>query len=289
MASLVLTDAMKARLLDAYEKEQRGIVYCSQQLGLSPRQTKNALKEMGVRLRTYQEANTIANQRKAIHTCDKDFFSKQSHDMAWLVGFLAADGCIRKKGNEIKITLARTDKEILERIRVLIQTTAQVKDFTDKQGCECSTLRWTCEQHKKDLAQYHVIPAKTFSLKPPILLGKKYWIDYIRGYFDGDRSVDLIKNSNGRGNVNLGWQLCAATPDVLQWIIDYLASEHGVPKVNILVQQRAKHQLYYFQYSSVATRKIYKVLYGTSSTMFLERKKKHYEDVLSQATPLKPE
>lgn len=289
MASLILTDEKKAQLLEIYEKEKRGLAYCSRKTGLSIDQVRIALKQMGVHLRTHKEANKIVNQKRAIHSCNEEFFSSQSHDMAWLVGFLAADGCIRKDSNEIKITLARADREILDRIKNLIQTTAEVKDFTNRQGYECSTLRWTCEQHKKDLARYHVIPAKTFLLQPPMVLQEKFWIDYIRGYFDGDGSVNLIKNSNGRGNGNLRWQLCAATPSVLQWTINYFWSKWNISKVNIHTQSRAKHALYYFQYSSVATRKIYKVLYSTPSTMFLQRKKDHYEDILSKVTPFKPE
>ena len=117
-------------------------------------------------------------------------------------------------------------------------------------------------------------------------LERKYWIDYIRGYFDGDGSVNLISNSNGRGNGNLRWQICSATKEILEWIINYFYEDFQIPKVTILVDQKNRqHPIYYFQYSSQSTRKIYNILY-TDSDMFLKRKKEHFEHILSQVSPL---
>lgn len=205
--------------------------------------------------------------------------------MAWLLGFLAADGSIRKNSNEIRIGLSSIDKEILEKIRDELKLATEVKEYINSQGYSCAKLQWTCEQHKKDLALYGIVPAKTFCLVPPWQLEQKYWIDYIRGYFDGDGSVNLIQNSNHRGEGNLRWQVCSATKDILEFILDYFEKVYNIPKVQIYESNRSKNPLYYIQYSSIATRKIYTILY-TENSLFLKRKKEHFDEIVQKVKPL---
>ncbi len=283
-----MTEEQQKELVHLYKDEYKSLIYCAKQFHTYPAKIKQELLQLNVRIRNHAEANIITNKGRAVYSCQTDFFQTQSSDMAWLLGFLAADGCVRKNSNEIKIGLARVDREILERIQSLLKVTAPIKDYTTKNGYDCSCLKWTCEQHKKDLARYSVIPEKTLKLRPPYALKREYWTDYIRGYFDGDGSVSLIKGSNCRGNGSLRWQVCAAIPNILQWILDFFEEEYNIPPVKIYTQKRV-NTLYYFQYSSAATRKIYKVLYNSSSHMFLQRKKKHFEEILAVVKPLKDE
>ena len=68
--------------------------------------------------------------------------------MAWLLGFIASDGTIRKNENEIKIGLAIKDREILEKIKAELQLQTEIKEYTTNTGYDTCTLRWTCEEHK---------------------------------------------------------------------------------------------------------------------------------------------
>lgn len=270
------------KIIDNYVNKKYGLIKSGKEFSLTANKVKKILKENNIHIRNHYEANVIANKARA-YDKNENYFSKENHNMAWILGFIAADGSIRKDSNSIKITLSRIDKEILEKIRKEIEITNPIKDYTTNKGFEISEFVWTCEQHKKDLEKYNIVPNKTFKIKPPYKLNREFWIDYIRGYFDGDGSVNLIKNSNGRGNGNLRWQLCSATPEILQWIIDFLYEEYQIPKVSIQVQKR-KENLYYFQYGSKATRQIYDILYN-ESPMFLKRKKEHYQEILSKVTP----
>lgn len=269
-------------VIDNYQNKKYGLLKSGRDFNLSANQVKKILKNNNIYIRNHYEANVIANKARA-YKKNENYFSTENHNMAWILGFLAADGTIRKNSNSIKITLSKVDREILEKIKKEIEIENPIKDYFTNNGFEISELTWTCEKHKKDLSLYSIIPNKTFKLEPPIKLKREYWIDYIRGYFDGDGSINLIKNSNGRGNGNLRWQICGAKKDFLQWIIDFLYEEYNIPKVNIYEQKR-KENLYYFQYSSSATRQIYNILYNNSE-MFLKRKKEHYEEILKLTTP----
>lgn len=273
-------------LYNAYVEEKRGLKYCSSLVHSTPETVKKELKKRGIHIRTQKEAAIASNKNRALEK-DETYFQRESPNMAWILGFLASDGTVGKNNNKIKIGLAAKDVEILYRIKEEMNLPAEPKLYTNNQGYDCCTLQWTCEQHKKDLIKYSIVPAKTFILKPPLELDRKYWIDYIRGYFDGDGSINLIKNGNSRGNGNLRWQVCSATKEILEWIVNFLYEEYNIPKVNIQTERKESgNLLYYIQYSSISTRKIYTVLYSTSSNMYLKRKKEHYEKILSEVKSL---
>lgn len=273
-------DEIEKKVLDNYLNKHLGLISSGKDFNLSPENVKYFLNKNNISIRNFSEAATLSNMNRALKKND-NFFAIETHDMAWVLGFLASDGNIRKDNNTIKIALSRKDREILVRIKELIEIENEVKDYTTYDGYDCSSLIWTSAQQKVDLAKYGIIPNKTFILKPPYALKKEFWIDYIRGYFDGDGSINLIKNSNGRGYGNLRWQICSATKEILEWIVDFFYEEYNIPKINIQSQQK-EHILYSIQYSTSSTEKIYEILYNDSK-MFLQRKKDHYEEVLKIA------
>lgn len=266
-----LTEEDIQTIIHAYVNEKKGQVATGKLVGVGPYVVKRVLREHGIKLRTSNEATIISNQSRQ-KTKKEDYFSHQSHNMAWILGFIASDGTISKKRNTIKIGLSAIDLEILEKIKKEINIGNEITSYITSAGFQTVSLAWTCEQHKKDLAQYNIIPQKTFKLQPPYKLNKKYWIDYIRGYFDGDGSINNLKNGSKR------WQICSATPEILEWIINYFFEEFEIPKVKIQVSQR-KHPLYYFQYATQSTEKIYKILY-TPNSLYLARKKEKFDNMM---------
>ncbi len=281
-----LTKTQQEIIIDTYINQKRGQQYCAKKANCSVYMVKKFLKENNIKIRNFSEAATLSNKNRA-YKVNHGYFKHESPNMAWLLGFLAADGCITKDKNEIIINLSRADREILEKIKAELEIEKEVKDYQNTDGFLCSSLRWTSEEQKKDLAEYNIIPQKTFKLKPPYKLNKKYYIDYIRGYFDGNGSINLIKNSNNRGNGNLRWQVAGAVKEVIDFIVTALEKEYNIPRVEIYSQmyQNSTQPVYYAQYSSTATRKIYNILY-TKDSLYLKRKKEHYEEILKQVKPL---
>lgn len=267
-------------VLDCYVNQKRGLNYCKSQAKVSLATLNQILKDNNITKRTYAEAAVESNQNRALYK-NKEYFDIQSPNMAWILGFLAADGYISKKDNAISLGLSIVDKEILERIRKEIEIENPIHDFTSRQGFDYSELSWTCKEHKMALAKYHIVPKKTFILEPPFELDKKYWLDYVRGYFDGDGSVNFIEVNGKKHYTALRWQVCSATPSILEFILDVLES-YGISKVKIQKQKRNTCYLYYIQYSTNATKEIYKILYSTPSTLFLARKKKHFEEIIQK-------
>lgn len=274
------TEEQERIALDCYVNQKRGLNYCKAQAKCSLATLNQILKDNGIKKRTYAEAAVESNQNRALYK-NKEYFSIQSPNMAWIVGFLAADGYVSKKRNEISIELSLVDREILERIQKEIEIENPIHDFTSRQGFDYSELTWTCKEHRDELKKYHIVPQKTFILEPPFELDKKYWLDYVRGYFDGDGSVNFIEVNGKKHYTALRWQVCSATPSILEFILDVLES-YGIPRVNIQKQVREKSTLYCIQYSTNSTKKIYEILYSTSSTLYLARKKQHFEEIIQK-------
>lgn len=261
-----------------YTVKNQGLIRSGKKFDLSANNVKYILNKNNIYIRTFAEATTVSNENRS-YTKNEFFFHNESADMAWLLGFLASDGNVSSNSNTIKIALSKKDKEILERIKELVEIENPISEYTNSKGYDVVALSWSSKQHKKDLEKYNIVPNKTFILKPPYKLNRKYWIDYIRGYFDGDGSINLI---HGKKCDSLRWQICSAEKSFLVWIVDFLYDEYNIPKINIHCDSKnRKNPLYYIQYSTNSTRKIYDILY-TDSKMFLKRKKEHYEMILQQ-------
>lgn len=209
-----------------------------------------------------------------------DYFKKEneSANMAWLLGFLAADGCIEKDRNVIKLSLSSIDREILEKIRLEINLKSEVKDYITSKGYNVSKIQWSSAEHKKDLAYYGIIPQKTFKLTPPYNLNRKFWKDYIRGYWDGDGSITIKPYEYN----TLQWQITSATPEILEFIINYFYEDYNIPKVNIHSFKRGEKTLFLLQYSTNASIKIYDIFYYDKKNLNLQRKKEHYTSVIQK-------
>lgn len=208
------------------------------------------------------------NQRK--YPLNEHFFDVENENMAYVLGLLASDGTIRKDSNEVKLTLAEQDVELLN---LLYQNIGgrPIKIYEDSKGYKNATWSFSSQHIKQKLAEYNIIPQKTFNFYFPTNLDKRYWIDFIRGFFDGDGSVSTA------GPHAIRWQLCSATKDVLETIIQYLNDEFDIKAPTIQQEQRV-HPLYIVQYSSIPTRQIYHILYPENCWR-LERKYKKFTEI----------
>ena len=242
------------KIIYDYTVNRYGLIKTGKQNGVGDRIVRRILLENKIHIRSQSEAAIIANIQRRQFNLNDNYFSSENERMAYLLGFLASDGTIDKKNNRIKIGLSSVDKDFLIMIKKELGDEGDILDYQTSNGFNVSELTFTSQQIKKDLAKYNIVPNKTFTYTFPESLNKKYWIDFIRGYFDGDGSVSTA------GPHAIRWQICAANKQVLEKIIDFFYEEYSIEKVSILVQMK-EHPLYYFQYSTTATKKIFSILY----------------------------
>lgn len=231
---------------------------------------KKVLIKHNIPIKSIQETNV--NKFWVNH----EYFKTPSHDMGYWLGILGSDGCVAGQTNQIYIELQKSDRELLEKLNLSIQNERPVKDYETGRGYENSKLYFYSKDIKSDLAKYKIIPNKTYSEDYgfPDLLPKEYWIDYIRGLFDGD---GCIKQSNGN---SLCWQVDVGREDIAENIIAFF-QEHGI-KLGWTICPKQNVDLFrVYAYGKDKGQAIYNLLYSTPSDLFLKRKKEKFETLLN--------
>lgn len=172
---------------------------------------KRLLQENNIPIKTLQETNISR------YKINEKFFDIETSDMAYILGLLASDGCISSNENCIYIELQECDSEILEQINKKLENERPIKHYITKKGYKNSKLYFFSKYIKEKLKDYNLIPNKTYSddFKFPLKLNKKYWLDYIRGYFDGDGCIKKTGSS-------LTFQLDSTQKNIIETIHDFL-------------------------------------------------------------------
>lgn len=265
--SISFTDEQKEFIIYNYTILKRGVNSIGKDLGVAGITVQKYLKKCGVKIRNLQEA---MKECRAYNVND-NYFKVQSHNMAYILGFLAADGGVSKKSNHFSIDIQRIDEEILYKIKEEINYEGPIEHYINNSGHEYSRLRVCSYIIKQDLVHYGIVPHKTFTLVPPTFLDEQYFISYIRGYFDGDGCI-WINYEKYKYN----WYVCGARKEVIEWMQQVLLNKYGI----ITSLQTSKETLsqgdhFYFMqiYKKETILKLFEILYVPNS-IYLERKYK---------------
>ena len=252
----------KDKVVENYVVKKMGLQAAGREFGYSQRVVETILKQRGVHKRTYVESKQTLRK----YSVNDDFFKHQSHDMAYILGFIAADGCVSDKENLISIQLQKRDQELIEKIKKITNSSHPIKNYITKLGRDtCKISIWSSEW-KKDLAIYNITPKKTFILQPPERLDKQFYIDFIRGYFDGDGSITTNK---------LGFEIVGASKSMMTWIRDVFANQYGITNNGLTTSVTENNvTMYKFGiYNKQQIKKIRNLLYNDSDCLCLCRKK----------------
>lgn len=233
---------------------------------VSDKVVKRVLKENNIPIRTQGES-------RQKYFIKKDYFLNQTPNMAYILGLLASDGCVHGSKNLIYIELQRNDKELLEKVNKELENTRPIKDYESTKGYLNSKLWFYSKEAKDQLKEYHIIPNKTYSndFKFPETLKEEFYIDYIRGLFDGDGS---IKDTNCTPT----WQIDSSSKDIIENIQQILLKYNIETKIQ---EKQSKNIPLYriYCYGQKKCRKIYELLYNNAE-IFMARKKEKFENLL---------
>ena len=260
-------------IIDAYCNKKYGLVKTGKLVGVDQRIVRKVLIQNNIHIRSLAEANRANSINVRKYGVNDDYFDNESSNMAYILGFLAADGTVAKNGNRIKIGLSSVDRKFLELIKEELGAESNILDYETSNGYMVSEFSFTSQKIKQKLTEYNIVPGKNETFTFPINLSKKYWIDFIRGYFDGDGSVGTA------GPSAIRWQICSHRPQVLETIVEFLFEEYGIPKVSVQKNEHGNSFLYTIQYSNNSTRKIFQIIY-TPNSLYLPRKFEKFKSIV---------
>jgi hypothetical protein len=225
------------------------------------------------------EAFKLGLKRKRMITCrmkpgvNHTFFDTWSNDMAYVLGFIAADGCVASNRKSLAIKLAQKDQELLERIRDLIAPAIKLRDEyrTLESGIHHYTVlaigsTYICRR----LMSLGIGPRKSLTMVFPNV-PDQYVRHFIRGYFDGDGCISKDSVSNAWSMSVLG------TEKFLKTMGDYISSATGIGKKTVSMVSG----IYRIRYAMGDSMKIYRWMYDGGS-LYLARKRHGFEQLISE-------
>ena len=248
---------------------RQGQKTAGKEFGFGDKKVKKILQDNNIHVRTLREAN------QSSYKINTQFFFQESENLAYLLGLIASDGNIHSTENRVEIELQESDGEILERIRKIIQLERPIKYYECNNGYKKSKLYFYSKEIKDKLATYNLVPRKTYSkdFNFPFNLNRKYWIDYIRGLFDGDGS---IKKSG-----SITFQIDSSKLAILKIIQGFLSAEYDI-ETSITSEKKTNIILYrLYCYGKEKNNKLYHALYSNKE-LYLNRKKQKFKELLNE-------
>lgn len=123
------------------------------------------------------------------HTANEKYFNSWSFEMAYMLGYIFADGNVAwnttKGYYSLTVTASQKDKDHLERTRLMMAST---KPLLYGKSTQSYRLIVNSKKICKRLIGLGVTPKKSLTLKFP-KMSQRYLKDFIRGYVDGDGSL----------------------------------------------------------------------------------------------------
>lgn len=263
---------METQELIKLYNEGNSLTYLSKYYNITTSKIKNILQINNIRIRNRREQTVITNQKRQKNV-NHSYFSKiDSYSKAWLLGFLMADGTVRKDTNEIKIGLGLRDKEILERIKEELCLDKQIKEYETNNGFQVVELCWSSKQHKEDLAKYGIVNNKTYlPTHLPKFDNNKLVLAFILGFYDGDGCISISKQGYCR------MRFSAHRKELLEDIANFLKKEYDIS----FSLGQSKDRPY--ELSLFSPEKIFTDMYNLNS-ICLDRKYQKFLEYINQET-----
>jgi intein-encoded DNA endonuclease-like protein len=211
---------------------------------------------------------------------DKDFFKKWSYDMAYVLGFLFADGnIIKNKRGAHFISFYSADLVLLKSIKKILKSEHKI---TKRKSINLHnySIQIGSKEMYLDLITLGLQEKKTHRMKLPEMK-KEYFAHFLRGYFDGDGNVWVgeIHKERKTTHQTIRTSFTSCSFEFLKSLQDYISklTSHSGSLV------KGSGNYYRLTYSSQGSFNLYKIMYNNSqSPLFLKRKRvifaKYFKD-----------
>lgn len=252
--------------IDFYE-QGNSMAVTARQFHSTPNTLKKLFQARGVHIRDQRESLILENKKRA-KPINHNYFSTLTQENAYYLGFLAADGTVRKDRNEIKVGLSSVDKDFLVEFKDKLQAERDIHVYSTNNGFECAELVFTSAQIKQDVMQYGVVPNKTVKGLDLNLIPPEFKLAFIKGFFDGDGSFSYDKHTK-QGKV----RFTSYTKEILEQIIEYLNLQ------GYIYPDKRREQLFSLEFSTLPSIEILNRFYALD-TPCLKRKKDKYDEFI---------
>ena len=211
-------------------------------------------------------------------TKNENFFKKWSPEMAYILGFFAADGSmIKNKRGAHFIEFQITDKELLEEIKKLLGSNHKISILNKNTKWKTAyRLQIGSKKIFNDLLLLGITKNKSKKIKLP-KIPEKYLCHFVRGYFDGDGNVTFgyfKKSDRTKKSPAIITRFTSGSKDILEELKLTLTNSLDT-KGSLFFSKNNAWQL---SYSANDSQKLFKFMYigrnNNKNIIYLERKYK---------------
>lgn len=134
------------------------------------------------------------NHFKSCSKINHNYFKDVNDEKAWLIGLIAADGCIKNNCWSI-CQSGDNGKSILEYIKKILNYERGLTSYFPERGKIVYTLNIPSIIMVNDLYKFGLMKQKTLKLNL-IYLDSNFMKSFLRGYFEGDGCICVSRSSN---------------------------------------------------------------------------------------------
>lgn len=201
---------------------------------------------------------------------DENFFSQETEEKYYILGYWLADGCIVNKGGGYYFYITSIDKDHLENIAKIMMVKRKV---CKRSNCNAYDLVIGNKRLVKNLMNIGGKYRKTKTMTiNDITFEEKYFYTLLRGFFDGDGGYQYQGYKRADGTRSISAIKFTGSKLMIKSIYDYLG--YGVFR-----EDSRKNNCYYLSFYGDKMRMLLHKMYD-NSTIYLERKYKIYEKSL---------
>lgn len=262
-----LTKQQEEKIIYNYTALNQGLKKAGKEFNVSDKIVKRILVENNIPIRK------VGGERK--YSIDDNYFNVQSPNMAYIMGLWAADGNVSSSENRLDLELSSQDIEILKQIRTELKSERPIKIYQCGNGYVKNKLLFWSKNIKEVFSNYGIVPNKTYSSEfhAPYNLDKKYWIDYIRGFFDGDGSIT-------KNEYSISFHLNSVNYKFLEDLSVFLKEYYDInTKISTTGMKGRNIPMYRLYCYTEECKKLFDILY-TPNSLFLKRKYEKYLELL---------
>ncbi|MFZ2975672.1 MAG: LAGLIDADG family homing endonuclease [Candidatus Moraniibacteriota bacterium] len=214
-------------------------------------------------------------------TKNENFFKKWTAEMAYVLGFFAADGCmIRNNRGAHFIEFQITDKDILLKIKKLLGSNHKITERKNNIKWKIAyRLQIGSKAIFEDLLLLGMTPTKSKTIKFPEI-PERYISHFVRGYFDGDGNVSMPNYIRADRKNKLSTTLLSGfTSGSKKFLIELHSKLKALAGIvgGTLCYHGGAFRLFFSVKDSA---KLYEFMYAREDELFLLRKKKVFEKYL---------
>lgn len=199
---------------------------------------------------------------------DETYFEKiDNEEKAYFLGFIFADGCVRKtkdnKPKDLKIKIHKKDIEILEAFKKSIKSESPIK--IEKDGAVSFSIG--SKKICSDLIKLNCTPSKSLTLIPPNNIPNKLIRHFIRGYFDGDGCISVIAGKEKKRTAFI-----LGTKEMLLYFNKHFVKFGFSDKLDKIKPYRKEHVIHIISYDKNDDLKKMIDFFYKDATIYMSRK-----------------